>query len=309
MTSRVPDLDALRLLVAVGRTGSIGAAARAVGTTQQSASERLRSVEAVVGLPLVRRGQRGSELTDAGVVVAGWGRRLLDLADEIDLAIDGLRGDRDRDLTVWASMTVAESLLPRWLVALRQRQVAEGLTPTAVHFVAANSTQVAAAVREGRAGLGFVEGAGAPSGLRGSVVARDELVLVVAPGLPLSRRRTPLGPAEVADLPMTSRETGSGTRAVLDRALRRHRLRAAAPAVELTTATAVREAVAAGGPPAFLGARTVARDLAEGRLHEVAVRDLDLRRAFRAVWTGPAQPPAGPVRDLVGIARADADRP
>lgn len=309
MTSRVPDLDALRLLVEVGRSGSIGAAARTVGITQQSASERLRSVEAGVGLPLVRRGPRGSELTDAGVVVAGWGRRLLDLADEIDLAIDGLRGDRDRDLTVWASMTVAESLLPRWLVALRQRQTGGGLTPTAVHFTAANSAQVAAAVRDGRADLGFVEGVGTPTGLHGSVVARDELVLVVAPGLPLARRRTPLTPAEVAALPMTSRETGSGTREILERALRRHRLTPGPPAVELTTATAVREAVAAGGPPAVVGRRSVARDLAEGRLHEVPVQGLDLRRAFRAVWQGTSQPPAGPVRDLVAIAAAPEPRP
>ncbi|GAA1902427.1 LysR family transcriptional regulator [Lapillicoccus jejuensis] len=300
----MPDLDALRLLDAVGRTGSIGGAARAVGTTQQSASERLRSVEGTVGLPLVRRGPRGSELTDAGVVVAGWGRRLLDLADEIDLAIDGLRGDRDRGLTVWASMTVAEGLLPRWLVLLRQRRSADGLAPTAVRFTAANSTQVAAAVRDGTADLGFVEGAAPPAGLRSTVVAHDELVLVAAPGDPLARRRTPVEPAEVAALTTTGREPGSGTRAVLERALRRHRLEPRV-AVELTTATAVREAVAAGGPPAVLGARAVARDLAEGRLVRVPVAGLDLRRAFRAVWSGSAQPPAGPVRQLVGIARED----
>ena len=303
MTStRVPDLDALRLLVGVARHGSIGATARANGVTQQAASERLRAVEAQVGLTLVRRGARGSELTQAGVVVVEWAARLLDLADEIDHAIDGLRGDRGRELIVWSSMTVAESLLPRWLVLLRQRQEHEGLEPTAVSFTAANSAQVAEAVRGGHAHVGFVEGTTTPPGLRSAVVAVDELLLATGAGTPLGRRRSPLAPREVAGLVMTAREEGSGTREVVAAALRRHRLKLTEPAVELTTATAVREAVAAGGPPAFLSRRVARRELEAGRLVAVPTEDLDLTRSFRAVWVGGAQPPAGPVRELVGLA-------
>ena len=39
------------------------------------------------------------------------------------------------------------------------------------------------------------------------------------------------------------------------------------------------------------------------RERSVVATELDLRREFRAVWSGSAQPPAGPARDLVGIAR------
>ena len=110
----------------IARHGSIGGTARANGMSQQAASERVRGMEAQTGLTLVRRGARGSQLTEAGVVVAEWAARLLDLADEVDTAIEGLRGDRSRELVVWASMTIAESLIPRWLVQLRQRQQSEG---------------------------------------------------------------------------------------------------------------------------------------------------------------------------------------
>ncbi|WP_139979866.1 LysR family transcriptional regulator [Nocardioides litoris] len=301
MSSRVPDLAGLRLLVAIGRHGSIGAAAREVGTTQQSASERLRSVEAQTGLTLVRRGPRGSELTPEGVVVCEWAARLIDLTDEIETAVEGLRGERSRDLAVWASMTVADGLVPRWLVQLRQRQVAAGTTPTAVSLTAANSHQVEDAVRDGVAHLGFVEGVRAPRGVRSRVVAHDELVLVVAAGDRLARRRRPLDPAEVAALALTGREAGSGTREVVEQALAEHGLALAEPAVELTTTTAVREAVLAGSAPAFLSRRAVARDLDSGHLAVVATT-LAPRRAFRAVWVGAAAPPAGPVRDLVAIA-------
>ena len=73
-------------------------------------------------------------------------------------------------------------------------------------------------------------------------------------------------------------------------------------------ATAIREAVIAGGSPAFLSRRIVARDIEAGNLAIVPVRDLPLRRAFRAVWIGSKNPPAGPVRDLVALARATAQR-
>lgn len=304
VTSRVPDLDALRLLVGVAQTGSIGGAARAAGTTQQSASERLRAVEAQVGLPLVERGARGSRLTQAGVVVTEWAVRLLDLADEIDLAIEGLREDRGRELTVWASMTVTESLLPRWLVLLRQRQEAEGLRPTTVSLRATNSRAVVDAVRDGTADLGFVEGADAPAGVQSRTLLEDELLLVAAAGSPLARRRSPLSAEEVAGLALTGREPGSGTRQVVEAALATHGLAPTPPLVELTTATAVREAVLAGSPAAFLSRRVVDRELASGHLVRVRVRGLDVRRVFRAVWLGPPEPPSGPVRELVGLARS-----
>lgn len=301
--SRVPDLEGLRLLVAIAREGSIGAAARTLGVTQQSASERLRSVEAQVGLTLVQRGARGSGLTAPGTVLVEWSARLLDLAEEIDHAIEGLRGDRSRELAVWASMTVAESLLPRWLVLLRERQLAEGLTPTSVGLVAANSDAVLAAVRDQQADLGFVEGARPPRDLRWSAVSTDELVLVVAAGTPLARRRSPLAPTEVSGLTLTTREQGSGTRQVVEHALAEHGLGLGGTLVELTTGSAVRAAVVAGGPPAFLSRAVVAGDLDAGRLALVPTRDLRLRRTLRAVWAGGRQPPPGPVRELVGIAR------
>lgn len=303
-SSHVPDLAGLRLLVGVARHGSIGGTARANGITQQAASERLRAVEAQTGLTLVQRGSRGSRLTPDGMVVTEWASRLLDLADEIDTAIEGLRGDRGRDLTVWSSMTVAESLIPRWLVLLRQRQLTEGSRPTSVSLHASNSLQVVDAVLSGAAHLGFVEGVDAPAGVRSLSIAHDELLLVAAPGIPLSRRRTALPPAEVAELSLTSRERGSGTREVVETALGKHGLTMGSSVVELTTATAIREAVVAGSSPAFLSRRVVARELESGHLVVVPTSGLDLTRVFRAVWVGTQQPPAGPVRDLVAIARA-----
>jgi DNA-binding transcriptional LysR family regulator len=80
------------------------------------------------------------------------------------------------------------------------------------------------------------------------------------------------------------RERGSGTRDTLDRALRRAQVTPVRPLLELGSSTAVRSAVAAGTGAAVLSALAVADDIADGRLVEVAVDGIDLRRPLRAVW-------------------------
>ena len=294
----LPDLASLRLLTDVARLGSIGAAGRAAGISQQSASERLRAMEAQTGLVLVQRAQRGSELTPMGRLLVEWSTDLLARADEIEVALETLRRGRSEELRVHASMTTAEYVLPRWLMRLRQvRQVAVSLR-------AANSEEVVAAVRRGDADLGFVEGPVDVAGLSTSVVGIDELVLVAAPDDRWARRRAPLTAAEIAGRQLTLREQGSGTRAVAEGAIAAAGARMAEPAVELATNAAILGAVRAGGPPGFVSRRAATSDLAMGTLTAVPVAELDLTRRFRAAWVGGPRPPAGPVRDLLAIARS-----
>lgn len=303
LSGHLPDLDSLALLLEVARSGSIGGAARVTGVSQQSASERLTGMERQVGVPLLSRGARGTTLTASGTLMVEWAARMLQVAEEIDASIAALRGERDRELRIVASMTVAEHLLPRWLVALRQQQ-AQPVThrgATSVSLRAANSTEVLRAVAAGEADLGFVEGAERPPGVSSTEIGRDDLVLVAAASDRLARRRTPLTPAQVAELALTSRERGSGTREVVEQALAAHGLTTAPPALEVTTSTAVRETVRAGGAPAFLSRHAVEADLRAGTLVLVKTSDLTVSRLLRAVWVGGADPPAGPVRDLLAV--------
>ncbi|TQL66406.1 molybdate transport repressor ModE-like protein [Nocardioides albertanoniae] len=294
----LPDLPSLRLLADLARLGSIGAAGRAAGISQQSASERLRAMETQVGLVLVQRAHRGSALTQAGKLLVEWSADLLERADEIDNALHTLRAGRSDELHVHASMTTAEYLLPRWLVRLRQQQ------RVAVSLRAANSEEVVAAVRHGEADLGFVEGPVDTSGLSATRVGVDELALVAAPDDRWARRRAAISPRELATRPLTCREQGSGTRAVVESALAAAGERLADPDVEFATNSAILAAVRAGGSPAFVSGRAAQADVDLGTLVRVPVAELDLSREFRAVWVGGAHPPAGPVRDLLGIAGA-----
>jgi molybdate transport repressor ModE-like protein len=308
----MPDLAALELLVAVARTGSLGAAGRELGMTQQAASARVRSMETQTGVALVRRSPRGSTLTDHGALVAEWGAAVLDAAHRVDAGLAGIRGESRDHLTVVASQTIAEQLLPRWLVSSRAAAVRAGLTPPEVALTASNSDGAVEAIRTGRADLGFVEAPDVPSDVRSLVVAHDELVVVVAPTHPWATSGTTVDAATLARTPLVTRETGSGTRLFLDAALRAAigpDRRAVAPAAEMPTASGVRAATVAGAGPAVISRLAVEDDLAMGRLVLVPTGGLELHRPLRAIWLGGATPPAGPARDLVEhIGRGTTER-
>ncbi|HEY0805713.1 MAG TPA: LysR family transcriptional regulator, partial [Pseudonocardiaceae bacterium] len=267
------------------------------GVTQPAASMRLRQLENQVGVRLLERTTRGARLTTAGELVASWAQPVIDAAHDLAEGIATLRADRHTHLRVAASLTVAEYLLPRWLIALRS--VDPG---TATALRSGNSAEVAEWVLAGAADLGFVEGPEIPSGLTAREVARDELVLVVAPSHPwATRRRRPRAP-ELAATALVSREPGSGTRQAWEQALRAHvDTELAEPMLELSSTTAIKAAAVGGIGPAVLSGYAVTAELAAGTLVRLPVPDLDLTRRLRAVWpTGDE--PRGPARDLLAIA-------
>lgn len=287
--TRAPDLESLRLLTLVARFGSLGAAAAELGIAQPSASKRMSTLERRLGLVLLDRSRRGSQLTAAGQAVAGWAERVL---ADVDSLLDGaetLRASRDGELRVAASLTVAEYFAPAWIGELRRQQ--PGLY---VGLQVANSQQVAELVRSEAAQIGFIESPRTPRGLAGRTVAADELAVVVAPDHPWARKRRPLTPAELAGTPLLVRESGSGTRDTLDQALARVGAGPVRPLLELGSTTAIRGAVMAGSGPAVISEVAVRTDIATGRLVAVPVPGVTLRRRLRAVWpagrtlTGPA---------------------
>src|SRR6476620_1163842 len=212
LSARMPELSAFEIFVAIARTGSLGAASREFGLTQQAVSARIASMEAQTGVGLVVRTPRGSRLTPAGVVVAEWADRLLGVAQHVDAGLAALQSERRKRIKVVASRTVAEQLMPRWLVSLQAAALRRGATAPDVIMTATNSDHAIAAVRDGDADLGVIETPYAPSGLRSRVVGRDELVVIVPPDHKWGRRARSLSASELSETPLVTREAGSGTR-------------------------------------------------------------------------------------------------
>ncbi|QYJ03221.1 LysR family transcriptional regulator [Nocardioides panacisoli] len=268
------DLESLRLLLAVVETGSLSGAAARVGISQPAASARIREFEARWRLPVLRRTSRGSRLTTDGEAVAAWAQEVVHAADTMQASLEALSNRRKAGVVVAASLTVAEHLVPRWLGELHARH--PDVRPV---LQVINSEAVADAVRDRTADVGFIESARLPAGLTHRTVGHDRLVVVVAPGHPWARRRTPLTTAELVAADWVLREEGSGTRTTFEAAL------GGEPriALEAASTTALVGSAVAGMGPAVVSAMSVRNDLERGRLAAVPT-ELDLRRPLTAVW-------------------------
>lgn len=243
---------------------------------QPNASRTMRRLETDLGFRLIDRGPRGSTLTHDGAIVAEWAADVVDAAERLASSAAALRTNTRTQLSVAASLTVAEAFLPRWLAALRAERPDVG-----IRMSAQNSEQVMDAVQAGHTDLGFIESPDLRRGLKSAEVAFDRLVVVVAPQHPWAKRRRYVTDAELARAPLVVREKGSGTRTTLARALSAYD--PVPPTLELNSNAAVRVSVAAGVGPAVLSELAVSTAARSGELVIVPTQSEFIRR-IHAVW-------------------------
>jgi DNA-binding transcriptional LysR family regulator len=251
-------LEQLRIFVAVAERLHVTQAAAALHVTQSAASAAVQALEASTGTRLFDRVGRRIELTAAGGVLLGEARGVLARAEAAQAALDELAGLRRGSLRLWASQTIGAYFLPPLMHAFHAAHPGVSL-----HLAIGNTAQVEAAVLDGGADLGFVEGATESLLLVHTNVGKDELRLVAPPTL---------AGRPLADMPWVMREAGSGTRALHATALRDLGLDPAAivPVLELPSNEAVLSAVLAGAGATILSGLVVDRDIAAGRLAALA---------------------------------------
>lgn len=290
-----PELSSLEVLVAVAEHGSLSAAARELHMEQPNVSRSISRLERRLNLALLRRSTTGSRLTPEGLQFVEWARELLSSADSLMRNARALGNDNFGELKISASQTIAEYLLPRWLSSLRV-----ALPNTQISLRVSNTTDVLNELHTGVCGLGFVEGPVAKESTHSAFVGEDRLVLVVASSHPWADRDS-VQPKEIMDSCLIARESGSGTRKVLDEALKAP----VVPRIVLESNAAVRVAVLSGAGPAVLSRFAVSDAVAAGTLVELPIDGVQLQRRLRAVWTGPRQL-TGAAEKLVGIAIASS---
>lgn len=234
-------LEQLRVFDTVAELLHMTRAAERLHMTQSAVSASVAALEASCGVPLFHRVGRRIELTVEGESFLPEARAILARVEEAKTVLADLSGLKRGNLRLFASQTIANY----WLGPLLDRFHA--LYPEiTLQVEIGNTSQVEAAVSEGAADLGFVEGAVDALFLAKTTVPGDRLVMVVAKNNPWGQ-----GPVAVEDLrqvPFVLREAGSGTRQVFEDSLKEAGLdpKVLKVAFELPSNEAVISAVAAG---------------------------------------------------------------
>jgi DNA-binding transcriptional LysR family regulator len=261
----------LALFHLVAQAGGISRGAQAARISQPAVSKQIRELEEDLKVRLLERQPRGTRLTQAGTILAGYAERLAALEREAARAIEEFRGLKRGRLAIGASTTIGAYLLPRLLGEFHRRH-----PQIELQLEIANTQDVQKLLRSDAVEIGLTEGIGEADGLDSEVFYRDELVAIAPPSHPLLEKRL-VSAREICREPFVLREQGSGTRAVIERALAKRGL-APKTVLSLFSTEAVKRSVIAGLGLAIVSRLSIGLELQQRLLAIIPVKDLVIQR-------------------------------
>lgn len=283
----------LKVFRTVAGEASFRRAAERLHLSQPAVSQQVHALEEELGTTLFDRRNGRVRLTDAGAVLLGYAQKGARLAEEAMAALERSRGETVGELRLGASMTVMQYVLPRLLGPFLKQHPA-----VKVSIRSANTERIVEALRSEEIALAMIEGPVSSREVYRQRILEDWMVLIVGRRYPWPGPDAEKGLVRVRDLtevPLLLRERGSGSRKVVELALRRAGLRHRdlRVAMELDSIVAIVSAVEEGLGAAFVSEWSIRKEVKLGTVRVIPVEGLEIRRDFTLIRAfGPV--PEGP---------------
>jgi DNA-binding transcriptional LysR family regulator len=279
----------LYIFYAVATHHSFSRAAEALDITQPAVSIQIQELEKSLGATLFHRRSRGLRLTEVGETVMAYSQQIFSLSSKLLETIQELHGLQLGRLTLGASTTPGEFVLP--LAVGQFRRSHPGIQ---VELSLANTRSIVQRILNHEIDLGMVGDWPQQQSeeLELTNYLNDEIVLVAAPDHPVAKLR-PLSLEQVIGHGLIVREEGSATRSIAERCFTDLGI---APVVALSLGSnqAVKQAAVAGGGIGVISRLGITAEVRAGMLTILQVENWDCRRPLILVrpkdrYLSPAQ--------------------
>jgi len=269
----------LKVFHTVARLLSFTKAAEELHMTQPAVTFQVRQLEEYFNTRLFDRTHNKVNLTPAGDRVAEFAERIFDLYAEMENRVRDLTGEISGALTIGASTTIAEYMLPALLGEFKNRYPEINL-----RLKVSNSEGIVSMVEHNVIDLGVVESPVHNKNLIVEICHNDQLVVVAAPDHELVKRGGKVSASDIVRYPFVSREEGSGTREVIMQYLKEHKVTPSEMnfSLELGSPEAIKGAVEAGMGITILSRSIIGKELKLNMLAELEL-DPPLSRPFSFV--------------------------
>ncbi len=268
----------LKVFLHVAKLLSFTKAAEALHMTQPAVTFQVRQLEEHFKTRLFDRTHNKISLTEAGERVYAHAERIFKIYAELENDVRELTGEISGVLTLGASTTVAEYMLPVLLGDFKAKY-----PDVDIRLKVSNTDGIVSMVENNIIDLGVVEAPVNNKNLAVEICRTDRLVAIIPPGHELSKQdKIPV--QAIIDYPFICREEGSGTREVIEEYLREagvdiNQLKVI---MELGSLEAIKGAVEARIGVSIVSVATLAKEI---KLNSVTVLELDppLERPFSFV--------------------------
>lgn len=270
----------LKIFCAVAETGSFSKASKIVNLTQPAVSLQIQALEELYETALFDRTGKNITLTPAGKLLYKYSKDILNLYSSAEREINATIGLSKGNLSVGASSTIGNYLLPTIIIAFRKKY-----PKIDVNLVVSNTKGIVEFLNAGRIDLGLVEGEVSKQSLEIERLLDDELVLIMPPDHPWVKRKN-ISVSELLTQPLIMREEGSGTRQMIEKHFINNKISLSDLKISLVLGSteAIKTAVEQGMGVSILSRWTVKKEVRFGTIKINNFRDIQLMRSFSIIF-------------------------
>jgi DNA-binding transcriptional LysR family regulator len=283
------DMENFRLRVfrAVAHHLNFRAAAEELLLTQPAITQQIKALEEELSTSLFDRAGGHVSLMPAGLALLPFALEMKRLSEDAAQAVAAAAGSIAGQLSIGASQTIGQYLLPRFIADfLREHPAVE------INITGGNTRKVIEELRARRVHIALIEGPALGNDVRVKPFMEDHMVCVVPAGHEWAGREITV--ADLRRATLLTREPGSGSRKIVERELERAGLPVREWKMGMTfdSTEGLLSAVEAGLGTALVSRWAVRNQLALGTLKLARVRGLALKRMF-SIATAAGPEPVG----------------
>ena len=267
----------LQIFQAVFRLRSYSKAAEFIGLTQPAVSAQIRQLEQALDQTLFNYSGRTLHTTPAGESLAQAIKRIFDEFNHLEMELSDMRGSLRGELKI-SCVSSAQYVMP-WLLA-RFRKAHPDIQ---VKLQVVNRIQAIDSVMAQRSDLSILSMVSPQRDLGFIPFLANQLVPVIPCEHALAQQ-SHITPDILLEQPLLVRETGSGTRTVVDDYYTQVRV-TPKQLIELGSLEAIKAALAENMGVSILPWVAVRRELAEASLVSPAVKGLPLKRSWSLAYS------------------------
>ena len=269
----------LRVFCAVAETKSFSKASELIHLTQPAVSLQIQAMEELYETRLFDRSGNSINLTPAGEILYKRAKEILALYAEAQQNISEITGAIKGSLSIGASSTIGNYLLPHIIAAFKKK-----VPQVNISLVVSNTKTITEKLNAGEIDIALVEGDVSKQRFSVETLLSDELVVIMSPAHSWAERRG-LSAIELTKEPLILREEGSGTRQIIlkhleERGIKLDQLKIA---LVMGSTEAIKGAVEEGLGVSIMSGWAVRKWLKQGLLKAATFKDLKFHRNFTII--------------------------